>query len=243
MSNSEEILSNNADLQRILNTVKNLPNASEGGSEDLSAEIEKYASLNTDLETVINSLPAAGFTPVQYCAFTGEQIIDTGIICTNNTKIRVLFTRDSSNAMYMYGVVNSGNTASVTAYLTSSTGAWRFGAKSANKAVTVSEDLVQTALVDSTGVDFANNSTAISGVTAFTTIGSLLIGACRSAEGEVGSAQFIGKILLFEMKEGDTEVLNLIPVVTADGEYCFYDTVSEQFFKSITETPLSGGNL
>ena len=189
-----------------------------------------------------SSFPA-GYARADYIRFTGEQIVDTGVVCTQNTKIRMLFTRDSDDSMYMYGVVNSDNTASVTAYMTSSGGSWRFGNKYSPKAIVANEELVQTAIVTKTGFIRADDTASISGVTDFETIGSLTIGAVRNADGTVAAAQFIGKILFFEMWDGSTKVLKLVPVVSTDGVYRFYDEVSGTFFDSITDTPLVGGNL
>ena len=77
---------------------------------------------NSDLPT--------GYKRVDYINFTGEQIVDTGVICNRNTKLCVLFTREKSTQHYLYGVASSDNTASVTAYLG---GSWRFGNKASTK--------------------------------------------------------------------------------------------------------------
>jgi hypothetical protein len=82
---------------------------------------------------------------------------------------------------------------------------------------------------------------AISGVNEFEAVGSLLIGSCRSASGEVGVAQFDGTISFFAMWEGDEQVLKLVPLTDGNGVYRFFDTVSKEFFDSITDTPLEGG--
>lgn len=184
----------------------------------------------------------AGYACVPCVKFTGEQVVDTGVICNQDTKIRILFTRDNSDAQYLYGVVNSSNTASVTAYLSSS-GSWRFGNKYASKNIAVSSEMVQCAIVDKTGVDLANSTGGISGVTDFETIGTLLIGACRLASGAVGAAQFVGKILSFEIWQGDALALQLVPAVNASGAYGLFDTVAGEFHESITDVPLEGGTL
>lgn len=181
-----------------------------------------------------------GWWRCDYIQFTGKQIVDTRIVCTQNTKIRVLFTRDSDNSMYMYGVVNSGNTASVTAYMTSSGGSWRFGNKYSAKVIVTNEELVQTAIVTKTGFIRADDMASISEVNDFETIGSLIIGAVRSGGGTVETAQFIGKILSFEMWDGDESVLKLIPVTNGTA-FRFWDVVSRKFHDSITGTLLDGG--
>lgn len=184
-----------------------------------------------------------GYMRTGYIRFNGEQAVDTRIIPTQDTKIRIVYTRDSNEAMYMYGVVDSGNTASVTAYLSTSGGTWRFGNKGIATNIPTDESLVQTAIVSKTGMIRTHLTQSLSGVTDFESVGSLIIGACRNANGSVGAAQFIGKALVFEMWQGDTEVLHLSPIVSADGVYRFYDEISGDFFDSITDTPLNGGNL
>lgn len=196
----------------------------------------------TGTAAAITGGAVAEYTPVPCIRFTGDQTVDTGVICNQNTKIRIVYTRDSADAMYMYGVVNTGNTASVTAYL-STGGTWRFGNKGIAANINADADLVQTAVVTKTGFVRANLTQSMSGVSDFTTIGSLVIGACRNANGTVGASQFVGKILLFEMWDGDTLLRKLCPVVSRDGVYGFLDSVGGGFYASITDTPLDGGNL
>lgn len=213
----------------------------ENGEHDVS----QYAAVNVNVASSGSAgdpdLPA-GYWRVDYIRFNGKCIVDTRKVCTQNTKIRMLFTRDSDNAMYMYGVVNSGNTASVTAYMTSSGGSWQFGNKYSAKDIVANEELVQTAIVTKTGFIRADDTASISGVNDFETIGSLTIGAVRNADGTVAAAQFVGKILLFEMLNGDEEELKLIPVFNGQ-QYRFWDAVGQTFHDSITDTALEGGNL
>ena len=185
-----------------------------GGStvEDLNAVLTEQEELIDELKEVlrgkaggsggvsIEGIPS-GYAKCDYIKFNDAQIVDTGIVCTQNTKIKVLYTRESDTAMYMYGVVNDGNTASVTAYL-SSGGSWRFGNKSTTRTITVSEEIIHTAIVTKTGIVSDGSGTSFSGVSNFTTIGTLIIGAVRNASGSVASAQYIGKILTFEMWDG-----------------------------------------
>ena len=181
-----------------------------------------------------------GYRRCDFIRFADAQIVDTGIICNQNTKIKVIFTREASDAMYMYGVINDGNTASVTAYL-SSGGSWRFGAKSSSRTITTSDDIIHTAVVQKSGITSDTGNSSFSGVEAFETIGSLIIGAVRNASGTVAAAQFVGRIFLFEMWQGSEQVLKLIPV-TDGSQYRFWDAVGKKFHDSITNVPLDGGN-
>lgn len=177
------------------------------------------------------------YTRVEYIQFTGEQTVDTGIICNQNTKLKVVFTREKSAQHYLFGVASTDNTASVTAYLG---GSWRFGNKSTTKTLTTNEDMVYSGVLDNSQMTITSSKTTISGVNDFETIGSLLLGTCRSSSGALSSPQFIGKIYLFEMWQGEEQVLKLIPVVNKDGVYGFLDDVSGEFFASITDTQLEG---
>ena len=186
------------------------------------------------------NLPA-GYSRVDYIQFTGEQTIDTGIICNQETKLQVMFTRELSTQHYLYGVASEDNTASVTAYLG---GSWRFGNKSVTKQITTyREEILYSAIVDRSEISVNNGASTISGVNDFETIGSLLLGSCRGSSGSVGAPQYKGKVAAFVMWQGEEQVLKLEPVVSNDGVYRFFDTVSQAFFDSITDTPLSGGNF
>lgn len=185
-----------------------------------------------------SDLPS-GYRRVDCIQFTGEQIVDTGIILNQDTEIKLLFTREKSSQHYLYGVSSSNNVASVTAYLG---GSWRFGNKSVTKNPLTNADMIYSANVNKANINITGSSSAISGLADFETIGTLLIGTCRSSEGEVGSAQYEGKIFFFAIFQGNEQVLKLIPV-TDGNTYRFFDMVSQTFFDSITDTPLDGGNL
>jgi hypothetical protein len=210
-------------------------------TENGTHDVREYASVNVNVAAGgggSGDLPA-GYSRVDYIQFDGTQTVDTGIICNQNTKIQLAFTRERSSQHYMFGVASSDNTASVTAYMG---GGWRFGNKSATKTPTTNANMIYSGVVDKTNVTITGSASAISGVNEFETVGSLLLGACRNSNGTLGASQFIGKIFFFAMWEGDEQVLKLVPVT--DGTvFRFYDMVSKAFFDSITDTPLGGGNL
>lgn len=217
--------------------------------EDLDSVLTEQESLIAELQDTLrgkasgggggdSDLPA-GYRRADYILFTGEQIVDTGIIGNQNTKIKLAFTREKSSQHYMYGVASSNNAASITAYMG---GSWRFGNKSASKTPQTHADMIYSGLVDKANVIITGSSSAIGGVTEFETVGTLLLGACRNSDGTLGAPQFVGKIPFFAMWEGDEQVLKLVPVT--DGiTYRFFDMVSQEFFDSITDTPLGGGDL
>lgn len=224
--------------------------APKTGTFTLATEMSEQDSLISQIQQALQGKAAggggsidgipAGYARCDYIRFTGAQTVDTGIICNQNTKIQVVFTREKSTQHFMFGVASSNNTASVTAYLG---GSWRFGNKNVTKTITTSEDMVYGGVVNNSKIAITANSSAISGVNDFETVGSLLLGTCRNASGTVAASQFEGKILFFAMWQGSEQVLKLVPVVSAEGVYRFFDMVSLSFFDSITDTALEGGNL
>lgn len=209
----------------------------DNGTHDVTEYSEVIVNVPTGGGGGDSDLPT-GYRRADYILFTGEQIVDTGIIGNQNTKIKLAFTREKSSQHYMYGVASSNNAASITAYMG---GSWRFGNKSATKTPQTNANMIYSGLVDKANVIITDSSSAIGGVTEFETVGTLLLGACRNSDGTLGAPQFVGKIPFFAMWEGDEQVLKLVPVT--DGiTYRFFDMVSQEFFDSITDTPLDGGN-
>lgn len=169
-----------------------------------------------------------GYTKLDYLEFNADKTFDTGIICNQNTKIEISFTRGSSTAMYLYGVRSSGNTASITAYLTSS-GAWRFGNTYKNLTFSVGTT-IRNVVVDKTGLVVDGTRNYYGGtVKDFTAISTLTVGSARTTSGGYGSHQFTGKIYSFKMYDGDELILDYVPYINPDGVYGFWDTVSETF--------------
>lgn len=223
-----------ADLESVANAIR-----SKGGTAEELAFPDGFISAVENMETGGGGDLPAGYSRVDYIYFDGSQAVDTRIICNQDTQIRLAFTRERSTQHYLYGVASSDNTASVTAYMG---GSWRFGNKYATKSPVTRADLIYGAVIDSSEVSITGSVSAISGVNEFETVGTLLLGACRNSNGTLGASQFIGKIFFFAISQGEEQVQKLVPVT--DGTvFRFYDMVSGAFFDSITDTPLSGGNL
>lgn len=184
----------------------------------------------------------AGYMRCSYIQFDGAQAVNTGVICDKNTTIKVMFTRESTNSTYLYGVLSDGNVASVTAYL-ESRGNWRFGSQSTYRGITASNRVVHTAIVDSSGIESADGKVTYGSQSEFETIGPLHVGTGLSVDGSLEAAMFVGKILLFEMLSGEAQVLKMIPVTDGNGLYRFWDPIGGEFHDSITQTPLAGGNF
>lgn len=181
-----------------------------------------------------------GYTRVDYIQFTGEQFVNTGIICNQDTKLRTIFTREKSAQNYMFGVTSADSTASVTAYLG---GNWRFGNKAQSKSPTAREDIVYCGILSNSEITMTGSVSNISDVDDFETPGTLVLGSCRSSGGNIQSPTFVGKTLLFEIWQGEEQVLKYIPAFDAEGVFGFYEAVKGEFHTSLTDVPFTGGYL
>lgn len=182
----------------------------------------------------------SGYKKADFIEFNGKQLVDTGIIGNQDTQITCSFTWGSSTQNHAYGCASSDNTASITSFMN---GSWRFGAKTATKSVQKNNTLLPyTSMVNKTMIGITGSNTAISAVDDFETPASLLVGGARSGTGALPSSGIIGRIFYFNLWNGSTQIMKLIPVT--DGTvFRFYDLISKTFFDSITDTPLDGGNL
>lgn len=188
----------------------------------------------------LDGLPS-GYARADYIQFTGKELVDTGIIGNQDTQINTSFTWESSTQRHLFGCASSDNTASITSYMN---GSWRFGNKYASKNFsTKNPRLPYSALMNKTTISTNSSIASISNVNDFETVGTLLLGGARDTDGSLPSVMITGKVFYFVIWQGEEQILKLIPVVSADGVYRFFDMVSKSFFDSITDTQLEGGNL
>lgn len=188
----------------------------------------------------IDGLPS-GYARTDYIQFTGNELVDTGIIGNQDTQINTCFTWESTTQRHLFGCASADNTAGITSYMN---GSWRFGNKYASKNLsTKNEKLPYSALVNKTTVSLNSSIASIRDVNDFETVGTLLLGGARDTDGSLPSVMITGKVFYFYIWQGDEMVLKLVPVVSAEGEYRFFDLVSKTFFDSITDTPFTGGNV
>lgn len=169
------------------------------------------------------------YTFLEYLQFNKDRRFDTGIVPTQNTVIEITFTRENSNAAYLYGVRDTANTASVTAYLSTS-GGWRFGNK--YKGYSLELDTVHTAKVQKSGITMDGAKTAWTSSN-FTANATLVVGTSRGTGGGMTAAQFIGKIYSFKMYSGSTLVLDWLPCKNESGDEGFFDNVTGTFVQPI----------
>lgn len=213
----------------------------ENGTYTAPDGVDGYSPITVNVPTGggDSDLPA-GYSRVDYIQFDNAQLVDTRIIGNQDTRIEIVFVRENTSQHYMLGVASSDNTAAITAYIG---GNWRFGNKSNAKNPVADENMIYSAVISGSEITITGSKTNITGVNDFETIGSILLGGCRSASGAISSPTFKGKVLLLAIWQGDKQVQKLVPVVNTEGVYRFCDKVTKEFFDSITDTPLSGGNL
>lgn len=212
----------------------------ENGTYTADEGFDGIGQVTVNVEASGSDIPD-GYRRVDFIQFSGTQLVDTGVIGTQDTQISVLFTWESSTQRHLFGCASSDNKASITSYMN---GSWRFGAKSTSKSLsTKNEMLPYSALVNKTTISLNSGVTTISGVDDFETVGTLLLGGARDSDGTIPGVMITGKVFYFMLWDGDVQVRKLVPVVDADGVYRFFDLVTKSFFDSITNTPLGGGNL
>ena len=181
----------------------------------------------------------AGYKRCDYITFTGNNWVDTGIVGNQNTQINTSFVWSNTTQRNLFGCASSDNTKSITSYMN---GTWRFGNKTATKNIAQKEPLLPfSVLVNKTTISTASSVTAISGVNDFETVGTLLLGGARDADGTEPGVGIYGRVYYFYLWQGEELVRKLVPVTDGNGVYRFFDLVSKTFFDSITSNPLQGG--
>lgn len=149
---------------------------------------------------------------------------------TQDNRIEVSFQRSStSSSDYLYGVLSSGNTASVTAYCASN-GAWRYGSQlvrpnAADKDVHKMSIANGLAIFDGDETKFTANS--------FTTPNALILGGYRDTNEGIYKT-FKGTIFFFRIWTGNILTMELIPCRrVSDGMEGFWDCVTQTFIEPL----------
>lgn len=168
------------------------------------------------------------YEAIDYVTFDADKLFDAGII-KSTYEIEVLFKRtNTSGTPYLYGLVTSPHTASVTAYLTSS-GAWRWGS-SYRGFTTNTTKMYKVEISNGTFVgDFS--SSAFTKSSAFTTPDTVVVGGYRGSSGGT-SKQYRGYIYYFRINDGSTVIADWYPCRRkSDGVEGFWDCVSQTFIE------------
>ena len=170
------------------------------------------------------------YEPIDYVTFNADKLFDAGII-KSTYKIEVLFERtDTSGTPYLYGIVSSPHTTSVTAYLTSN-GSWRWGSSHRGFASNTTK-MYKVEISNGTFVgDFT--SATFTKSSAFTTPDTLIVGGYRGSAGGAYK-QYKGYLYYFRIKEGSTIIVYWHPCKRkSDGEEGFWDCMTQTFVEKI----------
>lgn len=177
-----------------------------------------------------HDLPS-GYRELLYVTAAGSQYIDTNLTITQTHEIRSKF-KPTTNSKYLYGALSNGNTASISAYIQSGGGYWRFGDTGVSKVVSLNSIHTSTQNVSSVTID--DNPSAYSTMDDFETPVTLAVGTAHASNGTYGASGFVGDIYGVSVYNGDTAVMDLVPCRrTSDDSIGFYDTVSGHFFENI----------
>lgn len=215
--------------------------ANVAGMKIPEGEVVKITADGVTLwELMIDGLPA-GYTQCEYLQLDGGQCVDTEILCDNNTKIELTFTREDSGARYLFGVGSSGNTASFTGYQSgTASGSWRFGAAYGRPSVTV--DVKHTFTMDKNGIVMDGTLYRYNGtIGTFMTPQTLVIGTVHDASGAISTTRHIGKFYSFKLWDGDELKAEYIPCKNPQGVYGFWDNAARKFRESDGNSAFTGG--
>lgn len=167
---------------------------------------------------------------LEYTTFNADNLYDLGIV-KSTYELEVLFQRSESKATpYLYGIVTSPHTASVTAYM-SSGGSWRWG--NAYKGIStnnLNEWRVRmkngNALFNGTSSNFTKNT--------FTTPDTVVLGGYRTASGSLVKG-YKGKVFYIRIHESGDYILDWYPCRRlSDGVEGFWDCVSQTFIEPMS---------
>lgn len=167
---------------------------------------------------------------IDYVTFAKDKLYDLGIVKSTYT-LEVMFKRsESTTTPYLYGIVTSPHTASVTAYL-SSGGAWRFG--SSYKGLSTNNTVINRTIISNGNTEF-NFTTGTFTKATFTTPDTVVLGGYRAASGAL-TKNYQGRVYFFRITEGDTPIIDYYPCKRkSDGVEGWWDCVTQTFIEPIS---------
>lgn len=166
-----------------------------------------------------------GYQLVEYLESSGTQYIDTHVIGDQDTEIVAEWMANSISVQYLYGAVSSGNTASVTAYISSS-GNWRFGNQA--KLIASTANVWHKTIHNITGIDYDGTLYAYGNTTpSFATPYSIILYCNHSTTGTIGTVFFRGKIKAFVISSNGVKVIDYYPVVVGGVGYMYDNEAHE----------------
>lgn len=172
----------------------------------------------------------AEYELLEYVTFSKDKLYDLGIVKSTYT-LEVMFKRsESSTTPYLYGVVTSPHTASVTAYM-SNGGAWRFG--SSYKGLSTNNTNTNYTTIKSGNVNFNFTSSSFTKST-FTTPDTVVLGGYRAASGAL-TKNYQGRVYFFRISEDGEYLKDWYPCKRlSDGVEGFWDCVTQTFIEPMS---------
>lgn len=170
-----------------------------------------------------------GYALLEYTTFNADNLYDLGIV-KSTYELEVLFQRsETKTTPYLYGIVTSPHTASVTAYL-STGGSWRWG---------TSYKGIGTSNLNEWRVRMKNGNALYNGTSSnftkatFTTPDTVVLGGYRTASGSLVKG-YKGKVFYIRIHESGDYILDWHPCKRlSDGVEGFWDCVSQTFIEPI----------
>lgn len=198
--------------------------------DDAIADTLEYVKAygGTELRTVLPD----GYTQLEYVTFDATQVIDTGFIPDNNSRIESKCYRTGADCWF-YGA--SPANPCVTLYH-SSTGTCRWGNQSRSNVGFVA-DTEYTIIEDKNGININGVDNPWTSGTAgdFTCDRSLTIGNCN---GGTGTRYFAGNFYYMRIYDNGVLARDFVPCKNASNVVGLYDRVNDAFY---TETGLVAG--
>ena len=214
---------------------------------------------DTDVQNIANSIRETnnkitndGYTKIEYLQSTGTQYINTGIVCTNNTGIKIKYSYTAEGSAAISGVFQGTNPRTDTLFISSSSGqtsstlfaAHRGGIFSTSNSIALNTDYeckinylndkkcyFDNELIGTVGENAAYNS-------------SILLFARYNPNSSASAISISSsKIYEVEFTEGDKISHKFIPCYrNSDNELGMYDLIGEAFYTNQGSGEFVGGN-
>jgi hypothetical protein len=195
-------------------------------------------------ETYLDTVTAKGGTSLrkvsreyeelEYVTFNGTQIVDTNVICNEESRIESKWIANSSS-IWVYGTGTTNPR--ITCYCVTS-GNQRFGNATVDS-TGITHNVLNTVIQDKNG--FYYNGTGgkpYSNVGTFTCANTLTIG---NSNGSTGTPYFTGNFYYMKIYQNNKLALNLVPAKRkSDNVVGFYNTINNSFITPSTGTLAAG---
>ncbi len=180
---------------------------------------------------------SSDYTILDYATFDGTQVVDTGVICNEESRIESKWMANSSSVL-VYGT--GADNPRITCYCVSS-GNERFGNVTVDS-TGITHNVLNTVTHDKNGFYYnGTNGKPYSNVGTFTCLNTLTIG---NSNGSTGTAYFTGNFYYMRIYDNGVLVRSYIPVKrNSDNVVGFFDTVSGTFITQFEGNALVAGTV